>query len=176
MRTLRGPGELRQATGRRGEIVFVSGRAGSRGVYVVGADGRGRRQVLSVDRWANPKWSPHRKWIAFYREDLFVVRADGAKLQRVPTYKGYEGPDDLCSGCMPAWSPDGGWLAYEFGNGGIAVRSMRTGSTRVLRCEHDDYFHCDFLCSCGAPAWAPSSSRIAYWFANTDPKPRVRDA
>jgi Tol biopolymer transport system component len=52
-------------------------------VYVIGADGRGRRQV-TYRGGSEPAWSPDGKYIAFIRNyDLYVIRSNGRGLRRV---------------------------------------------------------------------------------------------
>jgi hypothetical protein len=52
-------------------------------IYVIGADGRGRRQ-LTFRGGNEPAWSPDGKYIAFIRNyDLYVIRSNGRGLRRV---------------------------------------------------------------------------------------------
>jgi WD40-like Beta Propeller Repeat len=52
-------------------------------IYVIGADGRGRRQV-TYRGGSEAAWSPDGKYIAFIRNyDLYVVRSNGRGLRRV---------------------------------------------------------------------------------------------
>jgi Tol biopolymer transport system component len=52
-------------------------------IYVIGADGRGRRRV-TYQGGSEAAWSPDGKYIAFIRNhDLYVVRSNGRGLRRV---------------------------------------------------------------------------------------------
>lgn len=94
------------------DIVFSVMRPASlEGIWVIGVDGRHRRQVTSGTD-ANPSWSPDGARIAFDRYDsttqisnIFVVPAGGGtptNLSSVP------GISDL----QPAWSPDGSRILF----------------------------------------------------------------
>ena len=57
-------------------------------IYVVGADGTGRRRLIhDGNRNRGPTWSPDGRWITFYsnrggtKYDLWAVRPDGTELQ-----------------------------------------------------------------------------------------------
>jgi TolB protein len=52
-------------------------------IFVIGADGRGRRRV-TYRGGSDPAWSPDGKYIAFIRDhDLYVIRSNGRGLRRV---------------------------------------------------------------------------------------------
>src|SRR5262249_19816319 len=90
--------------------------SGRNGIWVVGIDGRHRRQVTQGND-ADPAWSPNGRWIAFDRswdhdkkEDIWVVRANGGQ------------PRELKAGnstSQPEWSPDGRWIAFDYIGPGV---------------------------------------------------------
>jgi hypothetical protein len=110
---------LRRVTGNAdGPVLSPDGRrvAFWRGypphVWVVGADGRGRRQLTSgYDD--EPSWSPDGRTIVFHRRlgqnaNALVVRPLHGKPHVVVRVARPGGPES------PAWSPDGRWIAYQY--------------------------------------------------------------
>jgi Tol biopolymer transport system component len=84
------------------------------GIWIVNADGTGRRQVTQTtpgSSWdREPDWSPDGKKLVFVRDDLarkaeavFTVNIDGTGLFQVT-------PWNLVAGTGPDWSPDGRWI------------------------------------------------------------------
>jgi TolB protein len=148
-------------------IVFDGGSA----IYAVDAGGTNRRVLLVGNTDSDPSWSRDRQRIAFHRSPgyaplgaqqsddrgLYVVSSDGRSLQHI-TVIGYGDYD----GQMPAWSPNGRWIAYMYGNAGIALRDMRTGRSRVLVCQRDPGGDCDGR-GVFSPGWSPNSSEVFYW-------------
>jgi TolB protein len=92
-------------------LAFASSRSGwKRGaIYVINADGSGRRRVTHYGGWGSDlAWSPDGNELAFTRgypwtADIFVVRADGSRERRL-RIPGHEG------GLV--WSPDGRRIAF----------------------------------------------------------------
>ncbi len=79
-------------------------------LYVMNADGSGRKKIVDIPtNW--PEWSPDSRWIAFsssvvgWREDIFVVSADGKV-----------GPVNITNSVRddykPMWSKDGRRINY----------------------------------------------------------------
>ena len=91
-------------------------------LYTVGLDGSG---LADLGRGHRPTWSPDGEWVAFMvteddgeaftASDLWAARADGAGRVRIT-----QTPDRL--EMNPAWSPDGGRLAYDdYADGALYV-------------------------------------------------------
>ena len=91
------------------------------GIWIVGADGSGRRQVTQLtpgSSWdREPQWSPDGTKLAFVRDDLvrraeatFTVNVDGTGLFQVT-------PWALNAGGRPDWSPDAKWIIVTAGPG-----------------------------------------------------------
>jgi Tol biopolymer transport system component len=91
------------------------------GIWIADSHGGAPRQVASLDGGQTerhgPAWSPDGEWIAYARRldrgsdgsfEVWVVRPDGSDARQV-----YE---ECCEantvGSVPAWSPDGEWLAF----------------------------------------------------------------
>jgi TolB protein len=94
------------------ELAFgVESPAALRGIWVVGVDGHGSRQVTNGDD-DHPSWSPDGSTIAFQRYDaatqvdsVLVVPAAGGT---TTTLSGNPAVSDL----DPAWSPDGSHILF----------------------------------------------------------------
>lgn len=114
----------------RGLIAFVRGahldqpgfgpNAGD--VFVIRANGRGLRRI-TYRRGEDPSWAPDGRRIAFSRQRrfggfrLWIVRADGRGLHRLPTPEAGDAEN-------PSWSPDGRWIAYEGFESGVFAQRL----------------------------------------------------
>lgn len=145
-------------------------------VYVMQADGSNVRRLTSSNGWGSdePTWSPDGKKLAFASAmhrasggsndpSIYVMNADGSG--RVRLTNDWWGSDGT-----PAWSPDGGRIAFSRGeclnfelvgpeprctantgnsNGAIyVVKADGSGITRLARGH--------------SPFWSPDGSRIAF--------------
>jgi Tol biopolymer transport system component len=126
------------------------GRQRIRGLYVMRANGSGRRRVtpayLSVAQHSEGgvRWSPDGSRIAFegersLRSGIWVVRPDGSRLQQ------------LARGRDPVWSPRGDLIAYQRGSG-ISIVPSRGGRPRVLTRSAND----------GSHAWSPDGRVLSF--------------
>ncbi|MDA1349887.1 MAG: hypothetical protein O3A47_13645 [Chloroflexi bacterium] len=87
------------------KIAFASLRDGSRGIYVMNADGTNQTRLTSdLDQWTDlwPTWSPDGSRIAFWSRrgsdgDIHVVNTDGSGEIRIT--------DTIGVNEEPAWSP-----------------------------------------------------------------------
>jgi len=133
-------------------------------IYVVRADGTGRRRLTANDAVdGNPAWSPDGKHIAFVRVaelgteqargGLFVMDADGGSVRQITTAAA---PNlDVA----PAWSPDGSEIAFvrvassagsELPRASLHVVSADGGEVRELGQEGSE------------PAWSPDGRSLAF--------------
>ena len=89
--------------GPEGTIAFSSTLGGERFLYLVGADGRDLRALISAPGvYADPAWSPDGAFVAYVdivqgRQDVFVVSADGTSTVRLT--------DDGSQEISPVWRP-----------------------------------------------------------------------
>jgi TolB protein len=131
-------------------LVPTTGAGGPGGVYVVGADGSGQRQLSDGAVFSGPRWSPDGTKLVFgdwqgERADVWVIGADGAGLTNLTNDHGGQAGD-------PAWSPDGARLAFA-SEGDIWVMNADGSGKRVVSGpDLDD----------ASPAWSPDATKIAF--------------
>ncbi len=138
----------------RGELAFVGGDRGVPQIFVIGADGSGRRRLTDAPGPSTtPVWSPDGQKIAFVRQSggnsqIYVMNAEGGSQRALTAGAG--------RGASPAWSPDGRQIVFTATRDGVSqIAAMRSdGSQRrdlaPSRCEQR------------APAWSPDGQLIAF--------------
>lgn len=140
----------------RAELAFVAADHGVPQIFVVRADGSGRRRLTSASGPSTmPVWSPDGQHIAFVRhagEDaqIYIMNADGGSQHPLTT-----GPGRATS---PAWSPDGTQMVFAATRDGmsqIAVMRSDGSQRRGLAPSARDQ---------RAPVWSPDGRLIAFLF------------
>ncbi|HEX7239435.1 MAG TPA: hypothetical protein VF263_04140 [Longimicrobiaceae bacterium] len=139
-------------------IVFTA-QADTGGVLVqtIAPDGSDLRTLPTLPNGTSTRWSPDCSLIAFVvnspgRTGVSVVRPDGSGLRSL-----IEVPDDVPSGEILDWSPDGRRIAVELNDGAggsdiVVVQADGSGS-RVLTPEPGND---------RVPQWSPDGRRIAF--------------
>jgi Tol biopolymer transport system component len=139
-----------------GSLLAVEGwdKSGSI-VYTIRPDGSDRRVVLR-NAWS-PSWSPDGKRLVVAREGagagagvLVTVQADGSDAQQVAFDYGKDGAN------APVWSPDGKWIAFFSGDGGVKLVSPN-GSDDGVRTITDNGSDSGWNL-----AWSPDASKLAF--------------
>jgi TolB protein len=131
-------------------------------LYVVGADGRGRRLLARSGFGA--AWSADGRRIAFVsrrtgRPEIHVIGADGRNARRVT--RRTAGWQEAYS---PAWSPDGRLLAFSSTRAGFfnpeiyVIRPDGSGLRRLTFTKGSD----GVLGDDGMPHWSSDGTRIAF--------------
>ncbi|HEV2757687.1 MAG TPA: hypothetical protein VG318_18150 [Actinomycetota bacterium] len=142
-----------------GKIAFISDVDGDWEVFVMRADGSGRRQLThnEVDDWS-PSWSPDGRRLVFERErgengyeDLYILDvASGTERPWVVSSGVDEGDAE--------WSPDGKWIAFRGNDGGdgsdvIALRVDKKRG-RIVSSQSENSSNSD-------PTWSPDGREMA---------------
>ena len=152
--------------GGTGQIAFASTRSGMPQIYLSNADGTTLTQLTTMENGAcQPSWSPDGSQLVFispctrrgeffetaYRESsLYLINVDGTGLKTLTTVPG--------SDFDPAWSPDGGRIAFTSvrdGNKQIYVLDVNSLAITRLTSVNADI-------ESSQPAWSPDGNLIAY--------------
>jgi Tol biopolymer transport system component len=137
------------------KIAFISipvrgGTQGPGGLFVVNADGSGKRQLTRA-KYATPTWSPDGRKIAFVRSGhVYVMNTDGSGEQNLT--------NSPTGAAAPAWSPDGRRIAFLRAGPATAwgwdVYVMDADGRGPRRLAGNAWL--------AAPAWSPDGRRIAF--------------
>jgi Tol biopolymer transport system component len=139
------------------EIAFYSDRGGTRQIYLMDAEGKNVRAVTGhYPINEDPSWSPDCMRLCFWAqpdkkapENLFIINSDGTGMVTITrTEKGTRR--------VPAWSPDGGKIAFT---------SDRYLSHQIYTIDVDGRNEQRLTSNPrGAcrPRWSPDGRRLAY--------------
>ena len=141
-----------------GRQLAFTGR--TRGIWIIGTNGRGLRRLTSGDMDLVPDWSPAGTALVYERNSQDAEGSDRSAIvvqplrgrPRVVARASTDPNDETVGG--PDWSPDGRWLAYYRGNPDVETTSIwlvRPDGTRRHRVPGGD----------GPLAWSPDGSRLA---------------
>ncbi|MHC1741601.1 MAG: hypothetical protein AB9873_01055 [Syntrophobacteraceae bacterium] len=142
-------------------LVFRSGRAGFKNLYVMNSDG-GEAKELTRGKWTDTMcdWSPTGSWIAFASDrdgdfDIYLIRPDGSGLRKLIGGGGRNN--------HPHFSPDGEWVVFTSQRAGYSAEeislpfqfqpygdlfAVRLDETGLIRLTHNGFEE-------GTPAWGP---------------------
>jgi Tol biopolymer transport system component len=144
------PDELAEWSPNRKQIAWTRGgeESPTGEIWVMNADGTGRRQVNAVS------WSPDGRQLA-YRSirddnfDIYVINVDGTNERRLTTDPGRD--------FVPDWSPDGTRITFTRIRGGVsAIYTMSATDGSDVRQLTDDSL------GAGLSVYSPDGSRITF--------------
>jgi TolB protein len=130
-------------------LAFVSDRAGSPQIYLMGVDGSGLRRLTFQGNYnQTPQWSPRGDLVAFTARDerkvfdVFVISPDTGRIDRITQDQGRTNEE-------PTWAPNGRLLAFKTDRKGAAqlVVSDPKGDRQTLIAGG--------VGELSAPAWSP---------------------
>jgi TolB protein len=159
-----GPGVEPALSADGTRIAFVRSNGAGTGIWVMGVDGSGLRQITSNPKWMDesPSWSPDGTQIAFARgiapgrlRRIYVVNVDGTGLEPLtdPDWDRFE----------PAWSSDGSQIAFATAGPGTIEASGQPPQIWVMSADGSRQRQLTSV-PAGAwrPAWSPDGSQIAF--------------
>ena len=134
-------------------ILFASRRA-PRGIYIMNADGTGRRRLSSGNR---PVWSPDGSKIAFslregLHSDIVVMDPDGTNVTPLTDGSGIA--------WRLSWSPDGSRIAFEtVSDDGVLLEVMNADGTNRTKLADQVMF---VMGEALPVSWSPDGSRVVF--------------
>jgi Tol biopolymer transport system component len=200
-------GHLHKLTGGTGPtwspdgktIAFMEDVAGGTALFLIGADGKNRRQLVPPTECSRgrPRWSPDGAWILYFdfcdphdnnTHGLYLLSPDGKTKKAITPGQAWFGTSYLGYN----WSPDGKRIVFGATGpppfpffGDIYVLDLATGaSTKLTNTEPDQSKPC-----CGGndifkieehPVYSPDGREIAFvaggeiWIMNADGSNRRR--
>ena len=130
-------------------------------LFVMNADGSGRRRLTRLRNARSPAWSPDGAAIAFTHRpergdrEIYVLTLKTGKLRRLTRTRADES--------LPQWSPDGRRIVYQRwddeGSDVFLMNADGSGQRNLTRRPGLD----------GGPAWSPGGGLIAFASGGEDP-------
>ena len=143
------------------QIAYVSNESGSNQVWLMAADGSGKRQLstgTAINAW--PVWHPQGRELLLWSYD------EAAKTHAIKAISVADGAERVLVSSQqhldrPVWSPDGEWIAYAALQGdNWDLWLMRADGSDKRQLSHDAQMETN-------PLWRPDGKVIAYKVAPT---------
>jgi dipeptidyl aminopeptidase/acylaminoacyl peptidase len=132
-------------------------------IYVVNADGSGRTDLTpSGGGGGEPEWSPDGTMIAFVRDGIWVMRADGTGARQVRH-------DPTMFDEWPVWSPDGRRIAYLEAPACDPCDVGVPWTLNIMDADGSSVHKVADVPSPTRPAWSPDGQAIAFEGEWSDP-------
>ncbi|MBM3240104.1 hypothetical protein FJZ31_27785 [Candidatus Poribacteria bacterium] len=149
-------------------IAYASNEGGAYDIWVFDLKSHTQNRLTRDTAFdVNPVWSPDSRWLGFQsfnngNWDIWVISVDGSK--RLPILGDIDSEaENFTMETMPAWSPNGGQLAFssnEDGNGEIwlmtnvaeVLQGGKPNLTQLTQNEWED----------SSPMWSPDGTKIAF--------------
>ena len=157
-------GSTEQETAATGRVAFVRGERAGDAVYLMNADGGGRRRLTPIgthESISDVAWSRDGEKIAYsssrpsdnddYYFHIFVINADGSDRRRLTRTDA----DDW----GPVWAPHGQKIAFDRNGDGPNWVHVVNADGSGLRQLTGKFNWSNFSWS---PSWSPNGQRIAY--------------
>lgn len=119
------------------------------GIWIIGAQGQGVRQLIPIDHVKNMAWSPDGQKLAF---EIDLAPQGGSEIRIVEASEGRE--ISRFSGQQPAWSPDSQQLIIKncASNCGLWRVNIDSGGGQQITFDSTD----------GYPSWSPNGQYLVF--------------
>jgi Tol biopolymer transport system component len=150
--------------GAIGRIVFsaISPTATAADLYVMNADGSGEAKLAGGLGGNEPAWSPDGTRIAFVRDGIWVMHADGTQATVIRHVNGLTSD-------QPAWSPDGRQIAFIESAVCAPCSVGLAFAVNVMNADGSALRHVADAASDDRPAWSRDGQSLAFAGRLDDP-------